>query len=187
MTVPEPPAGVPPVVLDGLDSVRAAVGRELGPTAWVEVTAERVACFGMATGMTPRAAAGASTDVTTGSAGGVQGSAGAPTGGASGSIGAPSGRGGVDEVPSLLLLALTNLLLPELVEVRGVSSGINVGTGPVRFPMSVPVGARVRGRATVVAADEARGGVQTTIRITVEVEGRDGPALVVDALSRWLA
>jgi hypothetical protein len=31
------------------------------------------------------------------------------------------------------------------------------------------------------------GGVQTTIRITMEVEGGDEPACVVDSLSRWLA
>ncbi len=30
------------VVLHGLDEVRAAVGRELGPTDWVEITAERL-------------------------------------------------------------------------------------------------------------------------------------------------
>jgi hypothetical protein len=39
----------------------------------------------------------------------------------------------------------------------------------------------------VVDAVEARGGVQATIRITVEVEGRDEPAVVVDSISRWFA
>jgi hypothetical protein len=38
-----------------------------------------------------------------------------------------------------------------------------------------------------MACDEIPGGVQTTIRITVEVEGAGHPACVVDSLSRWLA
>ncbi|WCO65680.1 hypothetical protein PO878_14340 [Iamia majanohamensis] len=90
-------------------------------------------------------------------------------------------------VPPWLLLSLTNLFLPRLLEVRGVSSGVNYGTGTVRFPAAVAVGGRVRARAELVAADEVRGGVQTTIRITVEAEGADAPAVVVDSLSRWLA
>ena len=92
-----------------------------------------------------------------------------------------------DSASPWLLLALTNLFMPEMVEVRGVSAGLNVGTGEVRFGDPVPVGARVRGRGVVAAADDARGGVQTTIRITVEVEDREAHAVVVDALSRWLA
>jgi acyl dehydratase len=79
------------------------------------------------------------------------------------------------------------MLLPELVEVRGASLGVNDGTGRVRFPAPPPVGRRVRASAALVACDEVSGGVQTTIRVTVEVEGGDKPVCVVDALSRWLA
>jgi acyl dehydratase len=86
-----------------------------------------------------------------------------------------------------LALALTNLFLPEVVEVRGASLGVNYGTGNVRFGTPLLVGCRVRGTAELVACDEIPGGVQTTIRITVEVDGADQPACVVDSLSRWLA
>ncbi len=86
-----------------------------------------------------------------------------------------------------LLLSLTNLFLPRLLEVRGVGSGVNYGTGSVRFPVAVTVGGRVRARARITAAEEVRGGVQTTIRITVEAEGAGEPTVIVDSLSRWLA
>ena len=86
-----------------------------------------------------------------------------------------------------LALALTNLFLPEIVEVRGASLGVNYGTGNVRFGTPLQVGCRVRGTAELVACDEIPGGVQTTIRITVEVDGADHPACVLDSLSRWLA
>ena len=57
----------------------------------------------------------------------------------------------------------------------------------MRFGAGLPVGSRVRGRAELVACDDIPGGVQTTIRITVEVDGADHPACVVESLSRWLA
>ncbi|MGH9212981.1 MAG: dehydratase [Acidimicrobiales bacterium] len=88
--------------------------------------------------------------------------------------------------PPLLVLALTNLFLPQIVEVRGAAMGVNYGTGEVRFGPPAPVGSRVRGRADLVGCDGVRGGVQTTMRITVDVEDRDEPACVVEALSRWL-
>ncbi len=90
-------------------------------------------------------------------------------------------------VPPLLLLSLTNLFLPQLLEVKGISSGVNYGTETVTFPSTVLVGSAIRARAEVTGADDVRGGVQTTIRITIEVEGSDEPAVVVGSLSRWLA
>jgi acyl dehydratase len=86
-----------------------------------------------------------------------------------------------------LTLALSNLFLPQLIHVQGASAGINYGTGKVRFPSAVPVGSRVRGGAELTAVEDVRGGVQTTIAITIEVEGHDKPACVIESLSRWLA
>ncbi len=99
--------------------------------------------------------------------------------------GVPPATDGV--VPHYLVLALSNRLLPEIVEVRGISTGVNYGTGTVRFPAPLPIGGRLRARADLVAADEVAGGVQTTIRVTLEAEGAAEPACVLDSLSRWLA
>jgi acyl dehydratase len=90
-------------------------------------------------------------------------------------------------VPPYLVLALSNRLLPEIVEVRGISAGVNYGTGAVRFPAPLPIGGRLRARADLVTADEVAGGVQTTIRVTLVAEGAAEPACVIDSLSRWLA
>jgi acyl dehydratase len=89
-------------------------------------------------------------------------------------------------VPGPLVLALTNLVLPEIVEVRNTSLGVNYGTGRVRFPAPLPVGERVRGRAELVACEDVPGGVQTAIVITMEIEGGGPPACTVESLSRWL-
>jgi acyl dehydratase len=85
-----------------------------------------------------------------------------------------------------LALSLTNRVLPEIVTVDA-SAGLNVGTDEVRFPGPLAAGDRVRGRAVLASCREVTGGVQTVMRVTLEVEGRDRPACVVDAVSRWLA
>jgi acyl dehydratase len=51
----------------------------------------------------------------------------------------------------------------------------------------VPVGSRIRAGAEVQAVEEIPGGLQTTILITIEVEGSAKPACVIESLSRWLA
>ena len=94
--------------------------------------------------------------------------------------------GGPATADGWLTLALTNLFMPQIVEVRGVSLGVNYGTDAVRFPGAVPVGSRIRGGGELVEVTDAGPGVQTRIRITVEVEGQAEPACVVDALSRWM-
>jgi acyl dehydratase len=99
----------------------------------------------------------------------------------------PGGPEGEDSVaPPMLLLSLTNRLLPDLLEVRGASSGVNYGTGPVRFGALPQAGDRIRASALLVESAEAPAGVQTTVQIRIEVEGADSPACTVDSLSRWL-
>ncbi|MCB1004589.1 MAG: MaoC family dehydratase, partial [Acidimicrobiales bacterium] len=85
-----------------------------------------------------------------------------------------------------LTVSLTNLFLPQIVEVRGVSMGVNYGVNKIRFPAPVPVGSRLRAGAELTAVDEVHGGVQTTMTITVEIEGGDRPACIVESISRWL-
>ena len=86
-----------------------------------------------------------------------------------------------------LTLSLVNLFLPQLMEVRNVSMGVNYGMDKTRFPAAVPVGSRIRGSGEVVAAEEVKGGaVQVTVRVSVEVDGGDRPACVVDTISRFV-
>jgi acyl dehydratase len=129
-------------VFTSLDEVRAAVGRQLGVSDWLDITQDDLDRFAAATG-----------------------------------------NPGHD----YLALALTNQFLPQIVEVRGMSLGVNYGTGAVRFTAPLRAGSRVRGTAELVACDEVVGGAQTTIRITIEVDGGDEPVCVVESLSRWLA
>jgi acyl dehydratase len=84
-----------------------------------------------------------------------------------------------------LTMSLVNRFLPELVEVRGVAMGVNIGTDNLRFLSPVHSGARIRGVGELVKAEEAKGGVQAVVRVTVEIEGTEKPACVVDTISRF--
>ena len=85
-----------------------------------------------------------------------------------------------------LTLSLTNFLLPEIFQVDGISMGVNYGTDRVRFPTPLMVGSTVRAGAELVDVTEIEGGVQTVVRVTVEIEGIEKPACVVDSLSRFI-
>lgn len=98
---------------------------------------------------------------------------------------AASGPFGACIAHGYLTLALVNLFLPQIIEVRGISMGVNYGCEKVRFPNVVRVGSRVRGSAQLVAAEEVKGGVQATIRVSVEIEGEERPGCVVDTISRY--
>lgn len=84
-----------------------------------------------------------------------------------------------------LSLSLVNLFLPQIIEVNNISMGVNVGCDRIRFPSPVVVGSRVRGVGELVSVEEVKGGVQSVVRVTVEIEGGDRPACVVDTISRY--
>lgn len=84
-----------------------------------------------------------------------------------------------------LTLSLVNLFLPQIIDVQGISMGVNVGCEKIRFPSPVPVGSRVRGSGELVSVEEVKGGVQSVVRVTVEIEGQDKPACVADTISRY--
>ena len=85
-----------------------------------------------------------------------------------------------------LTQSLVNHFLPQIVEVRGISMGINYGANRLRFPAPVPVGSRVRGGAELLEVERTRDGAfQAVMRVTVEIEGGERPGCVIDTISRY--
>ena len=84
-----------------------------------------------------------------------------------------------------LTLSLVNRFMPDLLTVTNTSMGVNYGCDKVRFPSPVKVGSRIRGVAEVISVEPAGKGLQALVRVTVEIEGQDRPACVVDTLSRF--
>jgi acyl dehydratase len=149
-----------PTVLRGIDGIVAAVGSHLGYSHWLEVTQDRVNLFADATGDHQWIHVD-------------------PERARRGPFGQPIAHG-------YLTLALSNLFLPQIVDVQDVSMGVNYGLNKVRFPAPVGVGSKVRGGAELAAAESITGGVQTTMVITIEIDGGDKPACVIEALSRYM-
>ena len=92
---------------------------------------------------------------------------------------------GTDD-PSYLPVSLSNLLVPNLVKVTGFAMGVNYGAGAIRFGPPVKPGHRLRGTVVIQAVDEITGGLQTTMLVTVEIDGEDEPACTIESLSRWM-
>lgn len=99
---------------------------------------------------------------------------------------AAKGPFGVTIAHGYLTLALTNMLLPQVLEVHGISMGINYGTNRVRFPVPVLEGSRLRAGAELVEVEEVAGGYQAIVRITMEIQGQERPACVLDSVSRFI-
>ena len=149
-----------PVVFESPDELLTAVGQTFGPTEWLTIEQSRIDAFADATGDHQWI----HVDVER----------------------AKDGPYGGTIAHGYLTLSLTNLFLPQLIEVHGISAGINYGLDRLRFPAPVPAGSRIRARAELMSATEIEGGVATTLRVTVELEGNDRPCCVADSLSRFL-
>lgn len=147
-------------ILDGPSAVRAAHGTHLGWSEWLTIDQARIDQFAQATGDDQWIHVD-------------------PARAADGPFGSTIAHG-------YLTLSLSNYFLPRIVEVQGFAMGINYGLDKARFPAPVPVGSRVRMGVELADVSEIAGGLQTTMTLTIEVEGSDKPACVLASLSRWI-
>jgi acyl dehydratase len=148
-----------PTVFDSPASLTGSVGKKLGSSPWLEITQARINQFADATGDHQWIHVD-------------------PERAKQGPFGATIAHG-------YLTLSLVSFFLPQIIEVRNVSMGVNYGCDKVRFPAPVPVGSRIRGTGELVSVEEVKGGYQAVVRVTIEVEGKDRPACVVDTISRF--
>jgi len=142
-----------------LEELPALVGTEIGPSDWLEITQERVNTFADATDDHQWIHVD-------------------PERAKDGPFGAPIAHG-------FLSLSLIIPLWSSIFDVEGVTTKVNYGLDRVRFTSPVPVGSRIRMTATITKVDEVKGGVQLTTSGTLEIEGQERPALVVDFLARF--
>ncbi|MGR3505868.1 MAG: MaoC family dehydratase [Paracoccaceae bacterium] len=84
-----------------------------------------------------------------------------------------------------LTLSLLSAMVYQMPSIKGVTMGVNYGMNKMRFVSPVKVGARIRGRFVLADFVEIRPDeVQSTLAVTVEIEGQDKPALVAEWLGR---
>jgi acyl dehydratase len=144
----------------GLDEFVAAEGSQLGPTDWLEVTQDRVNLFADATDDRQWIHVD-------------------PERAAKGPYGGTIAHG-------LLTLSLVPHFMHQLYTVENITMAINYGYNKVRFITPVPVGAKIRARAEISGIARLDGAIQATMTATVEIEGADKPAAVVESIARFI-
>ena len=144
--------------IDGVDDLKSKIGEELGVSDWLTITQEMVDAFAEATEDFQWIHVDPERAKDT------------PFGGTI--------------AHGLFTLSLGPKFSYEIVDVQGFAFGVNYGYGKVRFPAPLPVGSKVRMRATLTSVEEVAGGVQFTITQTFEREGHDKPVCVAESLAR---
>jgi acyl dehydratase len=142
-----------------LERLRERVGSEIGVSAWMDITQDRVNTFADATDdhqfihVDPEKAAG-------------------------------TPFGGTIAHGFLTLSLIVPLLARIPLDAGQPKMGINYGLNKVRFPVPVLVGSRIRARYTLDSVTEVPGGIHMERTVTVEIEGSDKPAVVAESLVR---
>jgi acyl dehydratase len=149
-------------IVNGLDELKTMAGADLGHTDWFEMSQQRVNTFADATDDHQWIHVDRER--------------------------AAAGPFGGTIVHGYLTLSMVIPFMSDLLEIRGVSMGINYGLNRVRFPAPVPVGSKIRLAATLGAVEDAGvNAVQATVDMTIEVEGGTKPACVAQGLYRYYA
>ena len=143
-------------VFTTIDELGDAVGEDLGTTAWLEVTQERVDAFADATDDHQWI----HVDVERAKAG--------PFGGTI--------------AHGYLTLSLIPRFSTELFRLDTPGPRLNYGLNKVRFPNPVKVGARIRAAAQIAEVSDVPAGKQMVTRYTIEIEGEEKPACVAETV-----
>jgi acyl dehydratase len=146
-----------PVVYEGISAFEAHVGEHLGYSDWRQVTQQEINLFADATGDHQWIHVD-------------------PEKAATGPYGRTIAHG-------YLTLSLVPILVQQIYKVTGLSMQVNYGSDKLRFPAPVPVDSQIRAGAELVKVERNEKGGRATVRVTVEVEGSDRPACVVDTIA----
>ena len=92
--------------------------------------------------------------------------------------------GGKTIAHGYLTLSLIPWLTGGMLQIEGVTRGINYGSNKVRFTNMVPVGSKVRARSKLISAElnPKSGGMQMISEVTIEIEGQDRPACIAETI-----
>ncbi len=150
-------AAASPKVYDGIAGFEAHVGEHLGYSGWRQVTQREINLFAEATGDHQWIHVD-------------------PERAASGPYGRTIAHG-------YLTLSLVPILVQQIYRVSGLAMQVNYGVDKLRFPAPVPVDSRIRAGAELLKVERNDTGGRATVRVTVEVEGSDRPACVVDTIA----
>jgi acyl dehydratase len=146
------------LTLNGLEEVKAHVGKELGVSDWRAVTQQEIDEFAQVTGDDQWIHVD------------VERAKQTPFGGTI--------------AHGYFTLSLAPRFSYDMYTFEGFAFALNYGLNRLRFPAPLPVGSKVRMRAKLAALDEIPGGAQLTTELTFEREGSEKPVCVAETLTR---
>ena len=147
------------MIVETLDDLTPLIGAELGVSDWLEITQERIDTFADATDDHQWIHVDPAR--------------------------AKVGPFGKTIAHGYLTLSLIIPLWTQPLDVREVRNKLNYGLNKVRFPSPVPVGSKVRVRASLASVEEVSGGVQLTLDAVVECDSGEKPACVAQPVFRF--
>ncbi len=153
---------IPQRTIEGIDGLRALVGQEIGVTDYTEISQDLINRFADATGDHQWI----HIDVERAQR---------------------ESPFGTTIAHGYLLVSLIPLFSEELFTVGGVKLVVNYGLNKVRFVSPVPAGSQLRMRSRLQELTEVPGGYQAILGLTLEREGEEKPACVVEQLVRFYA
>ena len=139
-----------------IDEAKAAIGEEVGTSAWHAVTQDKINAFADATGDHQWIHVNEEM--------------------------AKQGPFGTTIAHGYYTLSLAPMLMAEVMRVDGVKMGVNYGLNKLRFVNPVKVGSNVRLRGKLVGVEPKSGGDAVTVEMTFEIEGEAKPAAVAEAI-----
>ena len=146
-------------ILENIEELKTLVGQEIGISEWTTISQDRINKFADATGDHQW-------------------------------IHIDVGRaknelpGGTTIAHGFLTLSLLPKLAQEIYKVKGLRHSLNYGSDRIRFTAPVPAESRVRGRYKLKSTEDVKdNGVKIIGEMTIEIEGRDRPACIVESIS----
>jgi acyl dehydratase len=153
---------IPQRTIEGIEGLRALVGQEIGVSDWREIDQDLINRFADATGDHQWI-----------------------------HIDVERARRespfGTTIAHGYLILSLVPAFNEEIFTVEGLKLVVNYGLNKVRFVSPVPAGSRLRMRGHLAELSEVPGGQQAVLALTLEREGEEKPACVVEQLVRFYA
>jgi acyl dehydratase len=93
--------------------------------------------------------------------------------------------GGTTIAHGLLSLSLIPMFIRGIIGLKGLKNTLNYGANRVRYLTPVPAGSRLRGRVTVLEAEDVSpDALRVTYKVTIEIEGGKRPACVAEVIGQ---
>ena len=147
-------------MFEDFNELEAAVGTEVGVSDWIEVTQGRINKFAEATGDDQWI----HVDV---------------------ARAASEAPARTTIAHGLLTLSLIPMFMRSIIGLKGLKNTLNYGANKIRYLSPVPAGSRLRGRVSVLQAEDVPpDALRVTYKVMIEIEGGTRPACVAEVIGQ---